>query len=151
MTFYEIDAAIMNCIDPETGEVDGDQIEALTVERNKKIDNVVHYIINLNSDINELKAEIDRLQNIKRSDEATIDRLKELLRNVLAGEKHKGTDYAVSYRKSKAVVVDDELMLEEVFKRVSYTPDKTKIKEALAAGAAVRGAHLEEREAVIIK
>ena len=141
----------MNCIDPETGEVDGDQIEALTVERNKKIDNVVHYIINLNSDINELKAEIDRLQNIKRSDEATIDRLKELLRNVLAGEKHKGTDYAVSYRKSKAVVVDDELMLEEVFKRVSYTPDKTKIKEALAAGAAVRGAHLEEREAVIIK
>ena len=41
MKLYEIDEAILNCIDTETGEIiDADQLDKLTMERDTKIENV---------------------------------------------------------------------------------------------------------------
>ena len=62
MTLYEIDAAMQECIDPETGEVDAERIEALAMERDKKIENIALWIINIKADIETAKAEIDRLR-----------------------------------------------------------------------------------------
>lgn len=37
MTLYEIDSAIMDCVDEETGEIiDLEKLEALNIERDKK-------------------------------------------------------------------------------------------------------------------
>ena len=48
MKLYEIDEAILNCIDTETGEIiDADQLDKLTMERDTKIENVACWIKDL--------------------------------------------------------------------------------------------------------
>ena len=45
MTLYEIDNAILECIDLETGEIiDTDKLDALQLERETKIENVALWI-----------------------------------------------------------------------------------------------------------
>ena len=76
MTLYEIDTAIADCIDPETGEVDAERIEALMMQRETKIDNIVEYIFKLNADIEAAKKRIEAIQAIKKANETTVERLK---------------------------------------------------------------------------
>ena len=45
MKLYEIDEAILNCIDLETGEIiDTEQLDKLTMEREAKLENVACWI-----------------------------------------------------------------------------------------------------------
>lgn len=63
-------------------------------------------------------------------------------------------EFKVILQKNPAhVVIDDELLLSpEYFERkVSITPNKTKIKEQLKNGVLVEGAHLESRNRLVIK
>lgn len=153
MTLYEIDAAMQECIDPETGEVDAERIEALAMERDKKIENIALWIINIKADIETAKAEIDRLTTLKRTAENKAESLKNLLQYTLNGEKFKTGRCSISYRKSTSVVIDNEDLLPIDFKKVSYTPDKKMLKEFWAkhVGIDVPGAHLQENTSVIIK
>ena len=58
MKLYEIDAAIMECIDLETGEiVDADRLTALQMEREQKLENVALWIKDLDAEAKALKAE----------------------------------------------------------------------------------------------
>ena len=59
---YEIDKKILecitNCIDPDTGEItNSEQLEALQMERQTKLENVALYIKNLKADATMYKAE----------------------------------------------------------------------------------------------
>ena len=55
---YEIDQAIMNCLDEETGEVlDLDRMNALQMERKAKIENVALLYKNVKADMEAYKAE----------------------------------------------------------------------------------------------
>ena len=59
MTIYEIDQAIMNCVDVETGEIiDTEQLDKLQMERDAKLENVACWI-------KDLKAEAEALKNEK--------------------------------------------------------------------------------------
>ena len=41
MTLYEIDSAIMDCVDEETGEIiDLEKLETLNIERDKKVEGI---------------------------------------------------------------------------------------------------------------
>jgi hypothetical protein len=154
MTLYEIDAAMQECIDPETGEVDADRIEALAMERDKKIENIALWIINIKADIETAKAEIDRLTTLKRTAENKAESLKNLLQYTLNGEKFKTGRCSISYRKSTSVVIDNEDLLPIDFKKVSYTPDKKRIKAFFDDNDGIYnlpGAHLQENTSVIIK
>ena len=154
MTLYEIDAAMQECIDPETGEVDADRIEALAMERDKKIENIALWIINIKADIETAKAEIDRLTTLKRTAENKAESLKNLLQYTLNGEKFKTGRCSISYRKSTSVVIDNEDLLPIDFKKVSYTPDKKRIKAFFEDNDGIYnlpGAHLQENTSVIIK
>lgn len=152
MTLYEIDAAMQECIDPETGEVDADRIEALAMERDKKIENIALWIINIKADIETAKAEIDRLTTLKRTAENKAESLKNLLQYTLNGEKFKTGRCSISYRRSTSVVIDNEDLLPMDFKKVSYTPDKKMIKAVIEEhDITIPGAHLQENTSVIIK
>lgn len=153
MTLYEIDAAMQECIDPETGEVDADRIEALAMEKDKKIENIALWIINIKADVETAKAEIDRLTTLKRTAENKAESLKNLLQYTLNGEKFKTGRCSINYRKSTSVVIDNEDLLPMDFKKVSYTPDKKLLKEFWAKheGIDVPGAHLQDNVSVIIK
>ena len=59
-SLYEIDNAIMECIDPETGEIiDAERLTALQMERDKKIEGVACWVKNLDADAAAYKAEKD--------------------------------------------------------------------------------------------
>lgn len=57
-TLYEIDNAILNCCDQETGEIiDIEALDALMMQRTEKIEGIALYIKNLTADAADYKAE----------------------------------------------------------------------------------------------
>ena len=57
MTIYEIDQAIMECVDIETGEIiDTEQLDKLQMERDTKLENVACWIKELTAEAEAIKA-----------------------------------------------------------------------------------------------
>lgn len=138
MNLYEIDKAILACIDQETGELlDEAALADLQMERTQKIKNVALWLKNLNASAAAYKAES----------------LKRYLADALGGEKFVTDECAVSFRKSTAVNVLDEAAIPAAYmtEKVTCIPDKTAIKAAIKGGEAVPGVALVENLSVQIK
>lgn len=59
-SLYQIDQAILECLDAETGEIiDAEKLDALFMEKNQKIENIALWIKNLQADALAYKAEKD--------------------------------------------------------------------------------------------
>lgn len=153
MRLYDIDEAILSCIDTDTGEIlDADKLNALQIEREEKIENVALWIKNLKSDAEALKAEKQAFADRQKAAENKAESLKKWLTEALAGEKFKTTRVAVSFRKSKSVQVEDIWKLDDSFvKYAEPTADKAAIKKAIEAGQEVAGASLVENVSCSIK
>lgn len=156
MNLYDIEYEITNCVDSETGEIiDEQQLDALQMAREKKIENILLWIKNLKSEAGAIREEEKKLADRRQSDEKKAESLTQYVQNVLNGEKFKTSRVVVSYRKSEAVIVDDlQLMQETCDEYLKYKdpePDKAKIKAALKDGITVPGCHLEERQNITIK
>lgn len=153
MKLYEIDEAILSCIDTETGEIlDADKLNALQIEREEKLENVALWIKNLKSDAEALKAEKQAFADRQKAAENKAESLKKWLTEALAGEKFKTTRVAVSFRKTKSVQVEDIWKLDDSFvKYAEPTPDKAAIKKAIEAGQEVAGATLVENVSCSVK
>ena len=151
MTLFEIDDAIMECIDPETGEIDTERYDALQIERTKKLENVAMYQKECVAEAEAIGSEIKKLTERKRAAERRAESLKRYLVMALEGAKFKTPRVVISYRASKAIVIDDLDALPESFCRIQLSPDKEAIGKAIADGAEVPGARVEERSNMIIK
>lgn len=152
-TLYEIDAAILSCVDLETGEIlDEEQLAALQMERQQKIEGVALWYKNLCSDAAAYKAEKDAFAAKERAAKTQADRLKQWLADALQGEKFKTPRVGVSFRKSSSVVVDDVLNLPPRFVKFKEPEaDKLAIAAAIKEGEEVSGAHIEVKQSIIIK
>lgn len=152
-TLYEIDNAIVECLDAETGEIlDAERLNDLQMEREQKIENVCLWYKNLLSDAAAYKAEKDSFYAKQKAAENKAASLKKWLDYALSGEKYKSDRVNVSYRKSVAVVIDEEAVIPRIyFTQPEPVISKEAIKAALNDGAEVIGAHLEERNNIIIK
>lgn len=153
MTLYEIDDAILNCIDEETGEIiDYEKLDELQIERETKIENVACWIKDLKAEAEALKNEKQALAERQKVAENKMESLKKYLAYALDGKAFKSTRASVSFRKSQAVEITDIYKLDENYLRYKEPEaDKTAIKEALKAGKEVAGATLIENTSVIIK
>ena len=158
MTIYEIDQAIMECVDLETGEIiDAEQLDKLQMEREKKLENVACWIKDLKAEAEALKAEKQALAERQKVAENKAESLKKWLAYALQGEKFKTTKCAISFRKTEAVEVTDEglnnLMKEhdELLTYKAPEPNKTAIKDALKDGLNVPGVQLVQNVSTIIK
>lgn len=158
MTIYEIDQAILECIDLETGEIiDTEQLDKLQMEREKKLENVACWIKDLKAEAEALKAEKQALAERQKVAENKAESLKKWLAYALQGEKFKTTKCAISFRKSEAVEVTDEglnnLMKEhdELLTYKAPEPNKTAIKQAIKDGLNVAGVQLVQNVSTIIK
>lgn len=153
MTLYEIDQELLSCIDAETGEViDAEKLNSLQMERETKIESVALWIKDLKAEAEALKAEKQAFADRQKAVENKAESLKNWLSDALAGEKFKTTRVAVSFRKTKSVLVDSVYDLDA--KYVKYKdpdPDKKAIREAIEAGQTVKGAQLVENVSVTIK
>ena len=158
MTIYEIDQAIMECVDLETGEIiDTEQLDKLQMERDTKLENVACWIKDLKAEAEALKNEKQALAERQRVAENKAESLKKWLAYALQGEKFKTPKCAISFRKSEAVEVTDEglnnLMKEhdELLTYKAPEPNKTAIKQALKDGLNVEGVQLVQNTSTIIK
>ena len=158
MTLYEIDKDIQVLIN-EDGEIeDIERFDALVMERNKKIENVGCWVKNLTAEVAAMKEEKKRLEDRIKSKDRMIDSLEWWLDKALNGQKFESPRVAISFRKSKAVEIQDE----EVFKAwakdyaaalltVTYTIDKTGVKNYIAGGAECPCAVIAERKSMQVK
>ena len=158
MKLYEIDEAIMNCVDAETGEIiDTEQLDTLQMERDTKLENVACWIKDLKAEAEALKNEKQALAERQRVAENKAESLKKWLAYALQGEKFKTPKCAISFRKSEAVEVTDEglnnLMKEhdELLTYKAPEPNKTAIKQAIKDGLSVAGVQLVQNISTIIK
>lgn len=145
---YDIDRAILACVDEETGEViDPEALDSLLMQRTDKIESVVLWIKNLQADVVALKAEKDAFAYREKCASAKIDQLKTWLAHACGGEKFSTAKCAVSFRRSESVEVLDESAVPAQFmvETVTTKPDKTAIKELLKSGHAVNGCRLVEK------
>lgn len=153
MNLYEIDSAIMNCVDMETGEIiDMEALENLQMERDQKIENIGCWIKNLLADAKALKEEKDNLAARQKSTENKAASLKAYLSSYLNGEKFKTAKVAISYRKSDSVDISEGAVIpEEYLKYSDPTPDKIGLKAALKAGEKFPGISIVTSSNIQIK
>ena len=155
MNIYEIEQAIMDLVDSETGEItDFDALDALSMARDEKIENVALWTKNLNAEAKAIREEEKALAERRRAAETKADSLQRYLDRTLAGERFTTTKVAISYRKSKAVeIADEEAFIKAGAYLVPQDPkiDRKAISDALKTGAIVNGAELVERNNIQIK
>ncbi len=146
-TLYEINQRIMECVDQETGElIDPENLEALVMEKEQKIENVALWIKNLQSDALAYKAEKEAFAERERKATVKAEQLKAWIAMALAGQKFSSARCAVSFRKSEKVEVDDvdSLPAELKTEKITFDPDKKAIKALLKEGKEVSGCRLVE-------
>lgn len=158
MKLYEIDNAILDCIDLETGEViDTERLDALQIERDAKIENVACWIKDLRAENEAIKSEKQKLDSRKKVNENKIESLMGWLNYALNGTKFKTGKCAISFRTSEGVEVTEEgleALMKEHDELLTYKapePNKTAIKQALKDGLTVAGVELVRNTNVIIK
>ena len=150
---YEIDAALMALVDPETGEIsDWEAFEQLQMAREAKIENVACWYKNLIAEANAIKAEEDKLKERRQSVERQAENKLQYLRDHLAGQNFKSARCAVTFRKTPAAVQmdDPECVIHWAetnghFDCLKYTaPEISKkgIADLLKSGIEVPGAQL---------
>lgn len=161
---YEIDQAILDCVDLETGEIlDSDRLDALQMERDQKLEGVALWIKDLKAEAEAVKTEADKLTARKKALDNKIDGLKNWLLFALGGEKLTTPRCKVYQTHSQRVaIVGDEKDLIAWLERNAEDPRdyirykepelrKDEIKKALKDGKEIEYAKLEETESVVIK
>lgn len=151
MTLYEIDAqleGLLEQVDPETGELlcDLEQLEALSLERDRKLENLALYVKNQDAEAKAIREEEKALADRRHGLERKAERARDFLARLLVGEKFTTPRVAVSWRKSEAVEIGMSFFSADANERfLRYKepdPDKAAIKAALKAGEEITGAEL---------
>ena len=159
MKLYEIDSAILECIDLETGEIiDTERLDALNMERDAKIENVVCWIKDLKAEAEAIKAEKQKLAERQKVAENKAESLKKWLAYALDGKKFSTAKCAVSFRNTESVEITPEgleALMKEHDELLTYKapePNKTAIKNAIKNdGLNVAGVQLVQNVSTIIK
>lgn len=161
MKLYEINKAIEDCIasitDPDTGEVIGETadfelLDNLQMERDGKIEQIVLWIKNLNSDAAALKAEKDAFYAREKAAKNKADSLKKYLAYILCGEAFKTDRCAVAFRKSEQIHIEDHAKIPEEFLKYKEPDiDKTALKKAVKGGLELAGVSIVEKQNLQIK
>lgn len=161
MKLYEIDNAIQELIDPDTGEIaDYDTFIQLQMDRDQKIENTALYIKNLESEAKAIKDEEAKLSERRKAMEGKAKRLREYIGYALGGQKFETPRCSISYRKSTALEVElvstvaDWLDKNGYTNMVTYsdpTIDKRAVAGLVKTGIEVPGVELVERKSLILK
>lgn len=157
---YEINQAIIDAVDYETGEIlDPEALDQLIMARDEKIENIACYIKNLTSDAAAYKAEKDAFAERERLAKNKAGRLRDYLSGFLNGQKFSSSRVSISFRRTKSVdIPDNDLFIKharedgrEDLIRMNPEPNKEEIKKALEAGEDIPGAQIVEKQSMIIK
>jgi len=166
MKLYEYDDIIAtlyraaeneNGIDPETGMVfDITQLDALEMERDKKIENALLYEEQMKAEAKEIDEYIKRLQERSRAKKNTAESIK----NWLMGRMRESGESKFETSRIRAIlrvvaanktVITNEQSIPPQYLKTKIEPDTAAIKAALKAGEVVPGAELADGVSLTIK
>lgn len=135
-----------------------DTLEGLGGELEVKAQNVGFMIRSIEADAAAMKEWAKTATERAKAAEARADDLRDYLQYCMEStriEKITGPGISLSFRKSTAVVIDEPGLIPAEFMRTPEpppaAPDKKAIGDALKAGTAVAGAHIETRKNLQIK
>lgn len=162
MTLYEIEQAILDCVDIETGEIVAlDKLNELQMAKDRKVENIALWVKDLKAEAEAIGAEVKELQHRKKVAEKKAEDLKRYLSAFISGEKWSAPTYAISWRRSKSVEIQDEQMLvawamgpdgnDDLLRFKDPEINKVAVKEAIEAGAQIPYAELVEKQNIQIK
>lgn len=152
MNLYEIDAAVMACIDEETGEiVDEQKLNDLEMERGRKIENTALWIKNLRAEVKALKDEEAAFKARRQTAENKLDSLERYLSGYLDGQKFKSDKVSIFHRSIESVNVTDIDKVPQELTRVTVEARKDDIKKLLKDGRVVPGAELVTKTSMVIR
>lgn len=164
MTLYELTSEYMELLamaqDPEIDvETLADTMEGLSGEIDEKLDGYAIIINSLKTDAAQLKAEEERLANMRKSLENKQKKMLGVITNMMAvteKQKIKTAKYSFTLQKNPpSLMIDDpyiENFPEEYIVQPDPVIDKAKIKADLKAGKDLEGlAHLESSVGVRIR
>lgn len=162
MHIYELNKQIetlseQEWVDPDTGEILDEDVanalNALTLERDEKIENVALWYKDVLAEAEAIKAEENKLASRRRGKERLAESLKRFLDFACAGQKFSSPRVAISFRNvvNGKTVIDDPTLIPMAFQKVVTEPIKSEISKAIKAGIDVPGAHLEDSHSVIVR
>lgn len=166
MNLYQItqdQASIIALLEENGGEATQEVLDALNITHEafqKKAEAYAYVIMQLDSEVDVIAAEIKRLQALKKSKDNSVTRLREALTNamLLFGEedtkgirRYKTATLSLSTRRSESVSIDDEKAIDSRFLVTKHEISKTLISEAIKSGLQVNGASLKTNYSVQIK
>lgn len=160
MTLFEIDQAILGCVDAETGEVvDFDKLDELTMAREEKLENIALYIKALKAEAAAIREEEKSLAARRKVKENKVERLREYLSRALDGQPFETARVALSFRSSQAVKVTDNVALLDFLEDgyddcLSYKAPTVRldgVKLLIKRGVDVPGAEIETRNNLQMK
>lgn len=137
--------------------VNEDELDALTMERDEKIEQICLWIKNLEAESNAVKAERQNFAEREKKLGNKIDRLRGYVSANLDGKPFKTSKVVCSFRKSESVEILREDAVPERFLDISVVrkPMKSNIKkylkEAEARGEEVPWARIEEKRNLQLK
>jgi hypothetical protein len=153
MNLFEIDTAILDCVDVETGEVfDVDRFEELELTRDAKIENICLWIKNLKAEAEALKAEKDAFAQRQKAAETKMESLKRYISGYLDGTAFESAKVKVSFRKSESLEISEDAVIPDEYLRFKEPEvNKADLKKAIKAGLTIGGVQLVENNNIQIK
>lgn len=132
-------------------------LNAIDGELAEKLENYAAVIKNIESDINGIKAEVDRLNERKKVMESSVKRMKENMQTAMVetGQtKVKGEKFSFNIQKNPpSLLVHDDTSIPEDFIKVEEikTIDKKAILAELKNGAEIKGVEIQQGESIRIR
>jgi len=154
MKLYEIDRAILECVDGETGEViDLDRLNQLTMDRRSKIDNIICWYKQLIAEAMAIENEIKTLKERQNQKINKSESLKLWLSDILNGAKFESSRNCVTWRKSDEVNITDETKIPTEYRveKNEIVISKADIKKAIKDGITIAGVELIFKNNIQIK
>ena len=150
-SLFNITAEALNLASAlEEGEITPELENSLIInqtELQEKAINYAYVIRTVEIDVSAIDEEIKRLQSIKKAKTNVIDRMKESVvtaMGIYGIEKVSTPTLSLSLRKSESIEIVNESQIPDGFKtkKITLSPDKTRIKQAIKDGDEVQGAVL---------
>lgn len=126
--------------------------EAITAERDKKLENIRKLLRHLEVDVEKVQAEKERLSMFEKRYEAKINSLLNWVETCLQpGEKFECPIGSFGWRKSEYLESVENATIPKAFQRIKIEADKNRIKDAIKAGKKIKGWFIAERQNLQVK
>lgn len=166
MNIWQIDSQLesiyADAVDMDTGEINPDameQIDALQMERERKVENIALWYKNTQAESKAIAEEIKALQGRKKALDTKSEWQERYLEYALQGQRFETPKVSVSYRKSTTVEFEDEAKFCERFAdfsdmvttKIERKPNRAALKKCIKNGMTFEGAYLVDHQNMQIK